>query len=158
MSGLKEKTSNDIAIQAFRDKVMSLEKELLASQNKNIVKGNSEAFPLTHSFSEGVYVREMAMAKGGIVIGKIHNRSHTWFLMKGRLLIATEDRTVEYEAPTYVNASAGSKRVIQALEDSVFINVHPNPDNIKDTNELERILTCVSYKEYEDMNDKNIAV
>ena len=78
--------------------------------------------------------------------------------MKGRLLIATENDTVEYEAPVYVNAPAGSKRVIQALEDSVFINVHPNPDNIKDTDELERILTCVSYKEYEDMNNKNIVI
>ena len=158
MSGLKEKTSSDIAVQTFRSKVTSLEKELLASQNKNVVKGNSDVFPLTHSFSEGVYIREMAMVKGGMVIGKIHNRSHTWFLMKGRLLIATENDTVEYEAPAYVNAPAGSKRVIQALEDSVFINVHPNPDNIKDTDELERILTCVSYKEYEDMNNKNIVI
>ena len=52
MSGLKEKTSSDIAVQTFRSKVTSLEKELLASQNKNVVKGNSDMFPLTHSFSE----------------------------------------------------------------------------------------------------------
>ena len=93
-----------------------------------------------------------------MVIGKIHNRSHTWFLMQGHLVIATEDGSFEYKAPTYVNAPAGCKRVIKALEDSVFVNVHPNPDNIKDIDKLEKMLTCVSYKEYEDMNCKNILI
>ena len=88
------------------------------------------------------------MDKDRMLIGKIHNRSHTWFLMKGHLLVANENGTSEYKAPTYVNAKAGAKRVIKALEDSVFINVHPNPDNITDTDELEKMLTCVSYEEY----------
>ena len=151
--------SNKLAnIAEFRNKVMSLEIRKLSSDNENIVKGNSDTFPLTHSFSDGVYVREMKMGKGGMVIGKIHNRSHTWFLMQGHLVIATEDGSFEYKAPTYVNAPAGCKRVIKALEDSVFVNVHPNPDNIKDIDKLEKMLTCVSYKEYEDMNCKNILI
>ena len=126
------------------------------SDNKLIVKGNSESFPLTHSFSDGVYIREMSMLKGGVVIGKIHNRSHTWFLMKGKIKVATEDEVVTYSAPTYVNAKAGTKRVIIAIEDSVFINVHPNPENITDTDLLEEILTCKDYETYEKYKLKNI--
>jgi len=49
-----------------------------------------------------------------------------------------------------VNAPAGTKRVIYAEEDSIFVNVHPNPDNITDTDELENILACTSYKEYDE--------
>ena len=156
MESLTKQKSKELATANFRNQVMSLENKLLGMEHDQIVKGNSEAFPLTHSFSEGVYIREMKMHKGGIVIGKIHNRSHTWFLMKGHLQVATESGTFEYKAPTYVNARSGAKRVIKALEDSVFINVHPNPDNITDTDKLEEILTCASYKEYEDMNNKNI--
>jgi len=136
---MKEKS---LSVNLFRDKVMSLEQQLLSSEDPLVVKGNSDSFPLTHSFSDGVYIREMSMLEGGIVIGKIHNRSHTWFLMKGKLKIANEDGVVTYSAPTYVNAKSGEKRVIIALEDSVFVNVHPNPDNIKNTDKLEEILTC----------------
>jgi len=124
---------------------------MLASNDPLIVKGNSDSFPLTHSFSEGVYIREMSMLEGGVVIGKIHNKSHTWFLMKGKLKIANEDGVVTYSAPTYVNAKSGAKRVIIALEDSVFVNIHPNPDNIRDIEELERILTCETYIQYKQL-------
>ena len=148
--------SNKLAnIAEFRNKVMSLENKMLSSDNENIVKGNSDTFPLTHSFSDGVYIREMSMLKGGIVIGKIHNKSHTWFLMKGKIKVATEDSVVTYSAPTYVNAKAGAKRVIAAIEDSVFVNIHPNPDNIKNTDELEDILTCKTYDEYINYKVKN---
>lgn len=132
---------------------MSLEKQMLDSDNPLIVKGNSNAFPLTHSFSDGVYIREMSMLKDGIVIGKIHNRSHTWFLMKGKLKIANEDGVVTYSAPTYVNAGSGAKRVIIALEDSVFVNVHPNPNNITNIDELEKILTCETYTQYKQLKE-----
>tara|TARA_B110000967_G_scaffold176831_1_gene190534 strand:- start:810 stop:1262 length:453 start_codon:yes stop_codon:yes gene_type:complete len=149
---------SELAIKSFRDKVVVLEEELLASTNVDVVKGNSDFFPLTHSFSDGVYIREMKMGKGGMVVGKIHNRSHTWFLMQGHLIIATESGSCEYKAPIYINSKAGSKRVIKALEDSVFVNVHPNPNNIKDIEKLENMLTCKSYKEYNDMNNKNIII
>ena len=139
---------NSLSINKFRNTVVSLEKQMLESDNPLIVKGNSDSFPLTRSFSEGVYIREMSMLKGGVVIGKIHNKSHTWFLMKGKLKIANEDGVVTYSAPTYVNASAGAKRVIMAIEDSVFVNVHPNPKNLRDTKKLEEMLTCETYEAY----------
>ncbi len=147
---MKEKS---LSVNLFRDKVMSLEQQLLNSEDSLVVKGNSDTFPLTHSFSDGVYIREMSMLEGGIVIGKIHNRSHTWFLMKGKLKIANEDGVATYSAPTYVNARSGAKRVIIALEDSVFVNVHPNPDNITNIDELERILTCETYTQYKQLKE-----
>ena len=146
-----EETS--LSVHSFRETVTSLERQMLDSDNPLVIKGNSDSFPLTHSFSDGVYIREMSMLEGGIVIGKIHNRSHTWFLMKGKLKIANEDGVVTYSAPTYVNASSGAKRVIIALEDSVFVNVHPNPDNITNIDELERILTCETYTQYKQLKE-----
>ena len=136
-------------VKLTREKIEKLENELLNNNNPNIVKGNTKHFPLKHSFSEGVYIREMLMKKGGVVIGKLHKYSHTWFLMQGELTVATDEGTNEYIAPCYVNAPAGAKRVIYAIEDSVFINVHPNPKNITDIQQLENMLTCTSYNAYE---------
>ena len=144
-----------LATQEFRNKIIGIENQLLSSENPNVVKGNSSFFPLTHSFSEGIYVREMSMLKDGVVIGKIHNRSQTWFLMKGKLKIANENGTVTYNAPTYVNSLAGAKRVIYALEDSIFVNVHPNPSNEKNIEKLEKMLTCETYEAFEEYKQKN---
>ena len=103
---------SELAIKNFRDKVVVLEEELLASVNVDVVKGNSDFFPLTHSFSDGVYIREMKMGKGGMVVGKIHNRSHTWFLMQGHLIIATESGSCEYKAPIYINSKIMQEQLI----------------------------------------------
>jgi quercetin dioxygenase-like cupin family protein len=136
-------------VKLTREKISKLEKELLSNDHPSIVKGNTDFFPLKHSFSEGVYIREMLMEEGGIVIGKLHKYSHTWFLMKGEIMVATDLGTETYTAPCYVNAPAGAKRVIYAIEDSVFINVHPNPKNITNIEELENMLTCKSYEAFD---------
>ena len=136
-------------VKATRKKIETLEKALLINNDPHIVKGNTKFFPLKHSFSEGVYIREMLMEKDGMIIGKLHKYSHTWFLMQGEIMVATDHGTDVYIAPCYVNAPAGAKRVIRALEDSVFINVHPNPLNITNIQELEDMLTCPSYKEFD---------
>jgi hypothetical protein len=107
-------------------------------------------FPLKHSFSEGVYIREMFMPKGGLVIGKLYKISHTWFLLSGELEVATDEGNEYYIGPCYVNAPEGTKRVLHAVSDVIFVNVYPNPENIIDTDKLEEILTCSSYKEYKE--------
>ena len=60
--------------QDFINKITELESLMLNSDLPGIVKfseGESDIFPLTHSFSEGVYVREMFIPAGGFIIGKI---------------------------------------------------------------------------------------
>lgn len=132
----------------FINKVEELEASMLAMDSPLIAKGNSDLFPLKHSFSEGIYVREMFMQKGGLVIGKLYKISHTWFLLTGEITVATDEGVNHFVAPCYVHAPEGTKRVIQALEDSVFVNVYPNPDNITDIETLEDMLTCTSYEKY----------
>jgi hypothetical protein len=134
----------------FINKVETLENVMLASDDVRIAKGNSDMFPLKHSFSEGVYIREMFMPKGGLVIGKLYKISHTWFLLSGELEVATDEGNEYYIGPCYVNAPEGTKRVLHAVSDVIFVNVYPNPENIIDTDKLEEILTCPSYKEYKE--------
>ena len=110
---------------------------------------HSDNFPLKHTFADGIYIRQMDMKAGSMVVGAIHNHLHVWFLLTGRLAVATEDSIEEFLAPCYVLATPGSKRVIYATEDSIFINIHKNPDNIKDINELESEIVSKTFEEYE---------
>jgi len=132
----------------FMEQVERIEKLFINSGSADIFIGNSDELPLTHSFSDGIYTREILIRKGMFAIGKIHKSDHTFFLMKGKLLLCTEEGVKEIEAPFYGTASAGTKRVAIALEDTVFVNVHPNPDNIKEIEKLEDIFVVNSYEEY----------
>ena len=132
----------------FIEQVERIEALFINSGSSDIFVGNSDELPLTHSFSDGIYTREIFIRKGMFAIGKIHKSDHTFFLMKGKLLLCSEDGVKEIEAPFYGTASAGTKRVAIALEDTVFVNVHPNPNNIQDIEKLEDIFVVNSYEEY----------
>ena len=140
---------------ANREKILKLQNYLVANADGENIEGNgkeilhSENFPLKHTFVDGVYVREMKFKKDSAVVGAIHKHLHVWFLLYGHLFIATEDFQEEYIAPCYVVAKPGSKRVIYAAEDSLFVNVHANPENITDIEELEKQLVSLTQEDYE---------
>jgi hypothetical protein len=139
----------------FMEQVELLENLMINSGSPDIFVGNSDALPLTHSFSDGIYTREIFIKKGMFVIGKIHKLDHTFFLMKGKLRFYSQDGVSEVEAPYYGTASAGAKRVAIALEDTVFVNVHPNPKNEKNIEKLEDTFVVSSYQEYRDFKTLN---
>jgi len=109
--------------------------------------------PLTHNFADQLYIRRMDMVAGSVVVGAIHNHQHVWFLLTGKLSIYSNDKLEDYVAPCYVVSEPGTKRLIYAHEQSIFVNVHKNPSNTKNIEELEKEI--VSFTEEEFKNYKN---
>ena len=144
-----------------REEIQSLQELLINNADGDNIEGDgkniihSKNFPLKHTFADGVYIRQMDMKAGSIVIGAIHNHLHVWFLLTGHLAVATEDSIEEFVAPCYVLAEPGSKRVIYAMEESIFVNVHKNPNNIKDIKKLEDEIVSLTFEEYEEYINKN---
>ena len=145
-----------------REKILKLEESLLCIADGVIVEGdgkqvvtNSKIAPIKHSFADGVYIRQMDMQKNSVVVGAIHKHLHVWFLLTGEITVATEDTTEDYIAPCYVVSTPGVKRVILANEDSIFVNIHKNPSNTKDIDELEKEIVALKYEEYEEYINKN---
>jgi hypothetical protein len=138
-----------------RKKILELENVLINNTDGvNIIsdKGNivrCEEFPLKHSFADGIYIRQMGMKKDSVVVGAIHNHLHVWFLLTGRILVITEETEEEFISPCYVVSTPGVKRVICAVEESIFVNIHKNPSNTQDLNKLEAEIVSKNYKEYE---------
>jgi hypothetical protein len=122
--------SNEITVKELADKITELENsmyEQFESGNKNVVVGNSDMFPLNHSFSEGVYIREMLMPKDGLIA------------MPG-------EETKIHTAPSWFTCTSNVRRVLLSLEDSVFMNVLPNPNNETNIDILEERLLEDNYK------------
>jgi quercetin dioxygenase-like cupin family protein len=95
------------------------------------------------------------MLPGSVVVGAIHKHLHVWFLLTGHISVATENNTEDYIAPCYVVATPGTKRVIYANEESIFVNIHKNPTNSQDIEWLEKEIVAKDFKEYEEYINKN---
>ena len=145
-----------------REKILNLEKSLINKADGVNIEGtgkeivtNSKIAPIKHSFADQVYIRQMDMKKGSVVIGAIHKHLHVWFLLTGHITVATEDTTEDYIAPCYTVSTPGVKRVILANEDSIFVNIHKNPSNTQDISKLEKDIVALNYEEYEKYINKN---
>ena len=146
-------------VKDFKTTVTKLEQDLISiADGENIIAGtkekpivtDSKKFPINHFFMDGVYIREMTMFKGTVVIGAIHKTLHMCFLLKGHLTVADENDVKDYIAPCKIIATPGVKRVLYAHEDSIWYNTHKNPSNTEDVEKLEDELVAISYEKYDE--------
>ena len=142
----------------FYEDLQLLENQLISMSTIDGIYGdgktlvNNEEFPISHNFSDQLYMRTMQMKAGSVVISAIHETDHFWFLMTGRILVNTGGDLVEHIAPCFEHSIKGAKRIIHCLEDCVFINVHKNPSNTKDLSEIEKKLYSFTLKEHLEKN------
>lgn len=97
--------------------------------------------PVRHYFAPGMYAREITIPKGATIVGAIHKTENLVVLSKGKLELVTDAGTVTVEAPATLVCKAGAKNAAVALEDSVWTNFLPNPDNVTDTDKLVEVFT-----------------
>jgi hypothetical protein len=99
--------------------------------------------PLTHVFAPGAYARQIFIPKDTLVVGKIHKHAHLNMLMVGKVLVATEEGPVVYEAPRVMTSKAGTKRVVYTYTDTVWTTVH-----LTDKTDLDQIEDEIIVKDY----------
>jgi len=140
-----------------RKKILDFQSMLIneADEVNIVTHQDSKLFPLKHTFADGIYVRQMSMKTGSVVVGAIHKHLHVWFLLTGHISVATENIIEDYIAPCYVVATPGTKRVIHANEESIFVNIHKNPTNSQDIEWLEKEIVAKDFREYEEYINKN---
>ena len=113
------------------------------------IEGDTPFMPLVHTFSDGIYVRQISIPAGTLLTGKIHKHDHPNFLLKGKAIVVTEDGEDEYVAPLSMISKAGTKRAVYAVTDLVWTTIHHNPTNTQDLDELENIVIAPSYAEFD---------
>ncbi len=132
---------------AGRQDIKNLE-DLIRSKEDCLV-GDNDRCPLKHSFSDGIYVREIFIPEGATVVGKIHKHDHPNFLMSGTVVVATEFGREKLTGPISMISKAGTKRALYAVTDLVWITVHHNPTNTQNLSEIEKEVIADSYEEFD---------
>jgi len=97
--------------------------------------------PVTHTFSNGVYVREVFMPKDSLIVGHFHKTPHLNIMISGVLEIIDGDDKTILEAPMMFTGKEGRK-VARIIEDCVWLNVYGTDE--QDIDKLEAMFMIKS--------------
>ena len=111
-------------------------------------KTGDDCCPLTHTFADGVYIRQITMPKGMVIVSKLHKTTHPYFVLKGDVSVLTEEGVVRIKGPYSGITQAGTKRVLYIHEDTVWTTVHVTKET-----DLEKIEDAVIAKDYDELPD-----
>jgi hypothetical protein len=99
-----------------------------------------------HTMTPGVYVRELTIPAGMVVVPKRHAREHVCKISKGRATVFTEDGVTEVVAPYTFVSPAGSKRVLLVREEITWATIHRT-----DFSTLDEIMRDIIIEEGDDL-------
>lgn len=127
----------------------------IIGDGENLVR-EAETLEVISEFTNGVYMRRMDVKKGTVIMGAVHKELHSWFLMHGIVHVADAEDINYFKAPYYTISQPGTQRVIEVIEDAVWVNIHSNPDNGRDLDIIEKRLFSITGKQYRKyLNNKN---
>jgi len=129
----------------IREFILSLEAEMYKMPGAMI----GDSCPLTHTFAEGMYIRQITMPKGILFVTKIHKFSHPAFILSGDVSVLEEGGARRVKAPASFITAAGTKRIVYTNEETVWTTVHLNPNNHRYIDKIEEEIIAKSFDEIE---------
>ena len=115
-------------------------KEKIAHLVHEFAKAPQTECPLKHHFAPGVYIREIFMPAGSIVIGKIHKTEHFNIIQRGCVsLIGADGEREVLRGPITFVSKAGVQKVLYIHEDTVWSTVHITDERDLETLEAQLI-------------------
>ncbi len=128
----------------IRAQIGALEAALLAHPEARVGAALHALCPLTHTFAEGFYLREIFIPKGTVLTGAIHRFAHPNVLLSGEVIVVTEHGGREHlKAPLALISKAGTKRAVYAVEDTRWVTVHQT-----DSTDPEAIVEAITVADY----------
>lgn len=129
--------------EGIRAAIMELQEYLLANTADTT---DLAYFPVQHKFAPGSYAREMTIPEKQIILGKIHRHAHINVISKGSVVVLSEFGLQRMQAPCTFVSEPGIKRVVYAVETTVWTTVH-----VTNETDLEKIEAEVIAEAYSDI-------
>lgn len=97
--------------------------------------GQRVEFPVEHSFVPGLYRRTTTLPKGTLLTSMEHKTEHFFVILKGEVHVTSStEGTVVYKGPCLGVTKPGTRRVIHAVEETVWTTFH-----VTDETDVEKI-------------------
>lgn len=109
-----------------------LEAEMLAT-------GQKVEFPVEHRFVPGVYCRTTTLPKDTLLTSMEHKTEHFFVILKGEVHVSSStEGSVVYKGPCIGITRPGTRRVIHAVEETVWSTFH-----VTDETNIDRIAALI---------------
>jgi hypothetical protein len=93
--------------------------------------------PVTHKFTNGMYIRQIAMPAGSLITSKIHKTQHPYTISHGIAAVSIDGQDwCEISAPYTGITEPGTRRVLYIVEDCIWTTYHPLPNMKSEYNDL----------------------
>lgn len=107
------------------DRANNINSEIDKLEAEMFKSGNIIELPLVHRFTPNMYIREIFMPKGALVVSRVHKTEHPFTISKGSVLVrVNENEWMQYDAPYTGITKAGTRRVLYILEDCIWTTYH----------------------------------
>lgn len=107
--------------------------------------------PIYHFHGPGVYIREMHIPKGALILGHEHKHDHLCVMLRGKLALLSKTAPPEIIEGPYMFVASSGRKLAFALKDTVFQNIHPTDStNLKEI-EKQFITKSDTFLEYEQL-------
>jgi len=101
---------------------------------------------IQHHFGTGVYGRELFIPAGTTLMSKIHKGKTLNVIALGKITVVCPHRgSNTYTAPFTFVSEPLTKRVVHALEDTLWITAHINENNSEDLEEIEQKTIALNF-------------
>ena len=128
-----------------------LSKITIEDVESKVIKEEQVVIEPKHSFSPGLYAREILVPKGCLIVGHKHKKDCLNILASGKMIVKTsmEDEGMEITGPHTFHTGPGVRKLLYAVEESVFINVLMTDNTDLDKIEEELIEKSETFLEHE---------
>lgn len=96
-------------------------------------------YTLASHFADGVWVRELRVPRGSLIVGHEHRHENLNIMAQGAKLVVIGEVVQRMQAPYCVFSGPGIRKVGLILEDMVWYSIHHNPTNERDEQKLEEM-------------------
>ena len=124
------------------DQIENLERELL-----NLPQVEC---PLKHNFAPGVYMREITMPTGSLIIGHEHLTEHFNVVLTGKARVMIDGVIEDLVAPCYFISKPNVRKVLYIVEEMKFATIHPTDETSVEVLENTLIRKSNSFIKHEE--------
>lgn len=127
----------------------AIELQRIEAIEKTMLNAPQIEVPLHHAFAPNVYLRQVTMPKGAVIIGHQHKTEHFNIVLSGRASVYMEGEMHEIVAPSIFKSSAGVRKVLFIHETMVWATVHPTSETNLDKLDEELIIKSESFQQHQ---------
>ena len=97
--------------------------------------------PLTHLFTDGVYIRQADTPAGSMFTTVHHNTEHPFILTSGTIQVISNEASYTITGPFIGITKIGTRRLVYSQTDATYLTIHANPENLADPDEIMKKIT-----------------